>query len=85
VSAERGGRARIAIPDPAGGAGQNWCADRSSTSRPISAADRRIAARPDPIARTTKVNPLGIYSSSKAAGGRPVCEALATHMTLRTA
>jgi len=28
VSAERGGRAQIAFPDPAGGAGQNWRADR---------------------------------------------------------
>jgi hypothetical protein len=85
VSAERGGRARIAFPDPAGGAGQNWRADRSSTTRSISAADRRITAHRDPIARTTKVNPLGIYSGSKAAGGRPVCEAVATHMILRTA
>jgi hypothetical protein len=79
------GRARIAFPDPAGGAGQNWRADRSSTTRSISAADRRITAHRDPIARTTKVNPLGIYSGSKAAGGRPVCEAVATHMILRTA
>ena len=85
MSAERGGRARIAFPDPAGSAGQNWRANRSSTTRSISAADRRITAHRDPIARTTKVNPLGIYSSSKAAGGRPVCEAVATHMTLRTA
>ena len=85
VSAERGGRAQIAFPDPAGGAGQNWRADRSSTTRSISAADRRITAHRDPLARTTKVNPLGIYSSSKAAGGRAVCEAVATHMILRTA
>ena len=85
MSAERGGRARIAFPDPAGSAGQNWRADRSSTTRSISAADRRITAHRDPIARTTKVNPLGIYSSSKAAGGRAVCEAVATHMILRTA
>ena len=69
MSTERGGRARLAFPDPAGGRRPNWRADRSSTSRSISAADRRITARPDPIARTTKVNPLGIYSSSKAAGG----------------
>ena len=80
VSAERGGRAQIAFPDPAGGAGQNWRADRSSTTRSISAADRRITAHRDPLARTTKVNPLGIYSSSKAAGGRAVCETVATHM-----
>jgi len=80
MSTERGGRARIAFPDPAGGRRPNWRADRSSTSRSISAADRRITARPDPIARTTKVNPLGIYSSSKAAGGRAVCETVATHM-----
>ena len=69
VSAERGGRARITFPDPAGSAGQNWRANRSSTTRSISAADRRILAHREPIARTKKVNPLGIYNSSKAAGG----------------
>jgi hypothetical protein len=38
-----------------------------------------------PYCEDDEVNPLGIYSNSKPAGGRPVCEAVATHMILRTA
>jgi RmlD substrate binding domain len=38
-----------------------------------------------PYCEDDEVNPLGIYSNSKPAGGRPVCESVATHMILRTA
>jgi hypothetical protein len=55
---------------PAGGAGKNWRVDRSSTSRSISAADRRITARLDPRARTTKSTARNLQQiASRRAGG----------------
>jgi hypothetical protein len=78
------GVVRIAFLDPARGEGQNWRARINPRRRgqyPLGIAGLRA----DPIARTTKVNPPWICSNSKAAGGRPVCEAVATHMILRTA
>jgi hypothetical protein len=58
-----GVRARIAFPDPAaGGAGQKLA---RGSILDVAVNIRRGSpdyGPPDPIARTTKVNPLGIYS-----------------------